>query len=124
MPTITISREDLLKRLREAKARAEYQDVKAAKKHKADEAESLQRFRDLCRKAMKWDYRKVKAQHFSVRLFDTPSCPYRLASKIERAIREVNVDSRKEFRLSTSSDWFEAATWVPDSERPKSSVCD
>jgi hypothetical protein len=125
MATISISREELLAKLNEAKARADKEDAKNAAKHEKDEAAALKRFRDNLREALKWDYPTAKAKWFRVDVKDVPQCPRRHAHAIEVAIAQVKMDSRKgRFRLADNSDWYRAAMWLPESERPKASVCD
>jgi hypothetical protein len=125
MATISIGRDELLKLLEDAKARADKEDAKAEKKHMADEAALLLRFRAKCREALKWDYETFKKNYFRVGVEDRPYCPQRLARPIEMAITQVKMDTRKgRFRLTDQSDWYRAATWQPEADRPKASVCD
>jgi hypothetical protein len=123
MATISMSRDELLAKLLEAKARADQDDARKAAAHAKEEQAALMKFRERLKAAMKWDYETAK-KSYSVRL-DSPSCPSRSARPIELAITQVKLDSRKgRFYLSEGSDWFKAATWLPESKRPKQSICD
>lgn len=125
MATVIISREELMARLLEAKAKADKEDAKAAEKHNREESVALVAFRAAIRKALKWDYETAKRRYMRVQLDRTPTCPTRNARSIELAIAQVKMDSRKgPYRLSDASDWYKAASWLPASERPKESVCD
>jgi hypothetical protein len=124
MATISITREELLEKLLAAKAKADREDAKAAAAHEAKEQAALRKFRAELRAAMKWDWKTAKRKYGRVE-FESPSCPARHARHIELAIAQVKMDSRKgRFHLSDQSDWYRAASWLPDSERPKASVCD
>lgn len=125
MATISITREELLAKLNDAKARAERHDAATAKAHKKDEAAALAKFREKLREALKWDYGTAtkKLEWRGVEL-KRPTCPLRQASRIELAIKQVEMDGRKRFNLKTTTDWINAASWLPESERPKASVCD
>lgn len=127
MATVSISREELMAKLLEAKAKADKEDARITKKHEQHEAAALKKFRDELREAMSWDYAKAKKNSFEAKLGwkDHPSCPKRQATPIEVAIAELKADSRKgRFNISPHSDWYQAAFWLPASERPKESVCD
>jgi hypothetical protein len=124
MATISISRDELMAKLLEAKAKADKEDEKAADKHKREETAALVAFRAAIREALKWDYETAKRRYMRVQLDRTPSCPSRVARPIELAIAQVKMDNRKgPYRLSHVSDWYKAASWLPASDRPKESVC-
>ncbi len=125
MATISISREELMTKLLEAKGRADKVDARNLAKHQKEEAESLERFRKNLREALKWEWAKVKNNHYDVglRSKDMPRCPNRHARPIEIAISQIKMDTRKgRFRLADNSDWYKAATWVADP--PKHTICD
>lgn len=125
MASISMSREELMAKLVDARARAEREDAKAAAKHKADEYSALQRFRAALRAALKWNYQTAKKNHMRASIEDIPRCPMREASRMELAIRQLKMDSRKgRFSLNESHDWYRAAMWLPESERLKQSVCE
>jgi hypothetical protein len=126
MATISISREELLAKLAQAKVKADREDAKAAARHEKEEQAALKRFRDQLREALKWDYKTTKQNYFRVgSRNDFPSCPMRHATRIEIAIEQIKLDTRKgRFHLNENSDWYKAAMWLPESERPKASVCD
>lgn len=127
MATISISREELMEKLLEAKRKADKEDAKFAAVHHKQEQAALRAFREVLKSASKWDYKTLKKNGMEVRVpySRRPSCPRRNAVPIELSIRQLNMDSRKgRFRLSDGSDWYKAATWLPESKRPKASVCD
>lgn len=127
MATISISRDELMAKLTEAKERADREDAKALAKHEQQEQAALKKFRDLLITARAWDYKTLKSHDMRVEIpwESRPNCPLRSSRSIELAITQVKLDSRKgRFRLSDQSDWYKAATWLPESQRPKASVCD
>ena len=120
---ITMTREAVMAKLQEQLKIAQAEDVKALKKHKADEETSLKKFKQKLREALSWDYQKLKTNRFHVGV-SGPSCPYRQAERFEWAIKEVSLDTRtRSFRISPSSDLARAIHWVPERLVPKRTLC-
>lgn len=121
---ISMTREALLARLNDRLAVAKREDERIKKQHAGDEKKSLAAFRDKLREAMKWDYVKLKAARFELRLEyeDRPRCPQSEAAKIAGCIKSVEYDTRKRpFRID--ADLFSAINYLPLDERPKPDMC-
>ena len=104
---------------------AKKEDSVAESRHRKAENDYLKKFRDKLDAAKQWDYKTLKKNWYKVEVNDRPSCPRRNATAIELSIRQVNIDSRKgRFRLSENSDWYRSIMWMPESKRPKQSICD
>lgn len=123
---ITMTREALVAKLQDRLAAARVEDARLKIEHLVQERDALKAFRQLLRDAMKWDYTKVKFYSFRAELDHNrrPSCPRSEATKIEIAIRSLTFDTRKTaFRISPSSDLYNAIHWLPIAERPNPYMC-
>lgn len=121
--TITMKREALLQKLAEKLELAKAHDEKVAAKHRDDEQAALKKFKDRLRDILKYDYGKMKSINHIY--FDRPSCPDLASARIQRVIDLVKLDTRKiAFRISERSDIERAILWVPESSKPKKTVCD
>lgn len=121
---LLMDKETLLKRLEAVLKETQAEDARKTKAHVADERATLKKFHAACRDALRWDYEALKKNSFQVRQ-NRPSCPIRESAPIERLIRVIKLDTRTvKYRLTPSSDLYIAVTWLPESKRPKQTVCD
>jgi hypothetical protein len=124
--TIVMSKTELLATLDKVLERAKREDDRIAKKHQADEQAALEKFRKRLREVLNWNWHKVKEIGYAELRPDKPSCPFLQSPHIERAIRELKLDKRKneQMNIAPGSDIHAALTWLPESERAKKTVCD
>jgi len=121
--TITITKDEVLKRLNERLAMATAEDIRATNQHRMDEAAALDAYRDKLRKRLTMTWKEVKKADGIY--LNAPSCPRLQAPDISRVIQGVKLDNRKApYRLAQNSDIYAAMTWLPESKRPKKTVCD
>lgn len=124
---ISMTRDDLIERLKDRLAAAKADDARIARLHQADEAKALEKFRAACREAMKWDYAKVKKKNFDVDFAYSarPACPRLQHPAIAVQIRMVELDSRKgPFSIGKGTELYDAVMWQPANERAAKTVCD
>lgn len=127
--TISMTREDLLAKLKQVLKEAQAEDRRVAARHQQEERKALETFRTAVRKALKWDYPTAKKERFEVGLYhsDRPDrCPSRQAAPIEQMIQNIMLDSNqnKTYSFGPGSDIYQAVAWMPESKRIKQSVCD
>jgi hypothetical protein len=89
--TISITKDELMTRLKAAKVKADREDARIAKKHEQEEEATLKKFRDRLQAALRWDYPTAKKNDFEAKLSyrEIPSCPTRNATAIARAIAQL-----------------------------------
>lgn len=126
--TINMTKEQVLARLRENHATALKLDEDAAKKHAKAEVDALKVVRKAIREALTWDYETVKAHRnwrnirIDLPAEASPQCLIRQAPQFANALRLLEVDARKTFRLSIGGDIGRLVTWQPEPAKP--TVCD
>lgn len=133
MTIIQVSREQLLERLNAQLPVAEKFDAENKRKHKAEEAESVRKFRAKLRGASKLTYEELTANRnryssYTVK-HDRPECPAAKATEFRQALADLRLDTRQKLRLSDSSGGdngrlFRLYAWdpTPQPELP-SDVC-
>ena len=122
---ISMTKEALLKRLKEQLAEAKAEDKRQAEKHQKDEAAALEKWRAKLRAALKSTYHEAKKVDGYMLRLDPPPCPKLSAPRFERLIASLKLDCRESsFSLHENGDLHEAVTWLPESKRPKETVCD
>lgn len=123
---ISMTKDELLARLKEQLAIAEAEDRRAAEVHEKEEQQALERFRAKLKAALKWDYKTAKKSRYSRDLsMESPDCPRLEAPFFKNLITSLKLDTREQkFNLSDGGDLHRAVTWLPASRRPKETVCD
>lgn len=113
LPSLHMTRDQVLQALEARRPWAERVDKKALAKHERDEKAYLAAFRSACRAALKWNYEKVKENYGQVEIqpgrkfrnSDAPSCPVSIVAKLDAAIEYLKKDTRKSVVLSPKNDW-------------------
>lgn len=100
---LTFTKDELLAELRRQLPAARQHDRHAAAEHKVAEREYLERFRERCREAAKWDYRTAASEYFSLRTDrgSAPSCPEPRVKRIESAIAMVEKSNQSKYTLTS-----------------------
>lgn len=108
---ISISREDLIAKLRARLPEFKAYDAENLRQHRIKEQEALKLFRGRCKEALKWDwatvarndcktglingiYRNGRWQHSEI-----PSCPVRITDSLEEAIKALELSVQKAYTL-------------------------
>lgn len=135
LPSLHMTRLQLLEALEARRTWAERIDRKALTKHQRDEKAYMKAFQAACRTALKWDYDTVKENYGQIdvtnshkrsryRSFDAPECPLSIVAKLEVAIEFVRNDTRKTCVLSRNGEWagvYWLLTYDPD--EPEAALC-
>lgn len=125
---ITMTKEELLKRLASQESKARKEDEAKTKEHRKDEEKAMKKFRDKLREALKWDYAtaKKKSHDYRTRLdLESPSCPRLEAPRFTKMIEGVKLDMRKApYRIHDGGDIDRALQWKPEREKAAQTVCD
>lgn len=119
LPSLHMTREQLLEALEARRPWADRVDTRALAKHQRAEKAYLTAFRSACRAALKWDYDKVKENYGQVEIqpgrrasrSNAPSCPVSITAKLEAAIEFVKKDHRKTVTIGRSGEWS-AVHWL------------
>jgi hypothetical protein len=125
---MTYKKDALLEALNALLPIARKQDAEAVKKHKADEKVFLQKFREACREALKWDYETAKNMHFSFRReafssYDRPTCPRRREDTVQRAIDLVTRSPAEKFRIHDSGQYAFIYRVLTEDVKQEKAVC-
>lgn len=115
--SVTLTRDMLLKELRKALKRAKREDARALRIHKRAEALHLERFREACRRGLKWNYAEAAKHHFDVQVLDRrgkyahrPNCPRSEVDEVERLLRIVATTVQEKFVIKATGQW--RAVWT------------
>lgn len=121
---ISMTREAILEALERQLKLAKAEDEGIKKQHEKEEQAALAKFRATLKDAMTWDYKRVKNRSYDALQLKSPACPRSNAEPIARAIQHVTLDTRSRFVAGQGSDLHQALTWLPESKRPKKSICE
>ena len=114
---ITMSKADIIERLKSQIKLAEKHDREAIAQHKKDEHAHLLAFREACREALKWDYLTAKAKDFSVGGYalkrSAPSCPLSKAVWLKNELLRIELSSQETYKAGPATSLHRALVWDP-----------
>ena len=123
--SIVMAKDKLIEHLTERLKLAKAEDALKLAAHRSQEQAALLKFRERLREALKWDYKKAKEYCYRKSIsIESPACPSSQAAAIDRELRCVKLDVRKQFTVTPKTELFSAVNWLPEAERPRSSMCD
>jgi hypothetical protein len=121
------SKQGLLDALEARRAWAVALDKKLIAKHAADEKKTLVDFKNKLRAALKWTYEDYKR---NTTYYTNPfrdlrvlSCPTSVVARLDNALREVNRDGRKRYRVTDKAGMRTIHYLLTYDENAKPDVC-
>ena len=121
---ITMDKSEVVKVLKAKLAEAKKWDAEQERKHKAEEADALERFRAKLRAAMKWDWDTAKKSSVGLGYDERLRCPIREATAIEVVLKLVQYDRKDTIQIFPGSDLQKAILWERPDSRSGATVCD